>query len=62
MAEQTTPLTAAEKRTKVRISTRLWSQEVGAAQAETLLPEKDPGYEFSNGRRFDDGKGPYGGA
>ncbi|THF55926.1 hypothetical protein [Pseudothauera rhizosphaerae] len=48
-----------DPRTKVRVSNRLWSQEVGAAQAETLLPEKEPGYVFSNGRRFDDGKGPY---
>lgn len=48
-----------DPRTVVRISERLWSQEVGAAAAETLLPPKDPGYEFSNGRRFDDGQGAH---
>lgn len=46
-----------DPRTVVRIGVRLWSDEVGAAAADSLLPAKDPGYEFSNGRRFDDGQG-----
>lgn len=57
----------------VRTTTRLWSQEVAAARAmdeldsagpgdaglERLLDTQDPGYEWSNGRTFRDGKGPY---
>lgn len=41
-------------------SQRLWSEEVGIAQADQPLPPKDPGYEFSNGRRFDSGQGAAG--
>lgn len=57
----------------VKTSTRLWSQEVAAARAADeldqagpgeegiaqLLNAQDPGYEFGNGRKFKDGKGPY---
>jgi hypothetical protein len=56
----------------VKSSTRLWSQEVAAARATTELDAQTPGqaaiaaltpqevgYEFSNGRKFKDGKGPY---
>lgn len=46
-----------DPRTVVRVTQRLWSEEVGAAAADAVLPPKDPGYEFSNGRRFDDGQG-----
>lgn len=48
-----------DPRTVVRSSTRLWSAEVGAAEAKSPLPVKDPGYEWSNGRKFEDGDGPY---
>ncbi|MCK0507919.1 hypothetical protein [Aromatoleum anaerobium] len=48
-----------DPKTRVRTSERLWSQEVGAAEAQAPLPPKDPGYEFSNGRKFNDGDGPY---
>lgn len=42
---------------------RLWSTEVGIANAEADLNplEKDPGYEWSNGRRFNSGNGASGG-
>lgn len=48
-----------DPKTVVRSSTRLWSQEVGAAEAQAPLPPKDPGYEWSNGRKFSEGNGPY---
>lgn len=45
----------------VRTSTRLWSQEVAIAEAKSGGPvqpkTKEPGYEFSNGRKFDAGPG-----
>lgn len=48
---------------KVRTSTRLWSQEVAIAEAqsgEVTSRNKEPGYEFAGGRRlFDTGKGAY---
>jgi hypothetical protein len=34
-------------------SQRLWSEEVGIAAADDLLPINDPGYEFSNGRKYE---------
>ena len=47
----------------VTTSERLWSEEVGIAAASDPLsnldPSKEPGYEFSNGRRFDTGLGAY---
>lgn len=41
-----------DPRTIVRTSTRLWSDEVGRAQAEDPLPPLEPTYQFSNGRKF----------
>lgn len=38
-----------DPRTKVKTSTRLWSDEVGRAQADELIPPFDPAYKFSNG-------------
>lgn len=43
----------------VTTSERLWSEEVGIANASEALPPKDVAYEFSQGRQFVDGKGPY---
>ena len=36
-------------------SQRLWSEEVAIARAESgeIFTNKEPGYEFSNGRKFD---------
>jgi hypothetical protein len=37
----------------VRVTTRLWSEEVRLADAgEGVLDQRDPAYQFSNGRRF----------
>jgi hypothetical protein len=44
MATQTVPI--------VRTSERLWSEEVGIAEATDPKPPYEPAYEFSNGRRF----------
>ena len=48
---------------QVSTSTRLWSEEVGIAAASDPLagidPNKEPGYEFSSGRKFDSGLGVY---
>ena len=48
---------------KVTTTERLWSEEVAIAEAGTDLADKDkskePGYEFSNGRQFNTGNGPY---
>lgn len=47
----------------VSMSERLWSDEVGIANADSPLgaldPTKEPGYEFSNGRTFSSGPGVY---
>lgn len=47
----------------VLTSTRLWSEEVAIAEAsdpEALAAKlHEPGYVFSNGRRFDSGQGAY---
>ena len=45
-------------------STRLWSEEVAIAAASDPLtadtdPTKEPGYEFSNGRKFQAGQAFY---
>lgn len=45
--------------TVVRTSERLWSEEVGRAEAETVVRPKDPAYQFSNGRQFNE-EVPYG--
>lgn len=47
----------------ISVTERLWSEEVGIANADSDLPldpTREPGYEFSNGVKFDSGKGPYG--
>lgn len=41
-----------DPRTIVRTSERLWSEEVGRANANDPKPPFEPTYEFSNGRRF----------
>lgn len=38
-----------DPRTVVKIGTRLWSDEVGRAQADELVQPFDPAYRFSNG-------------
>ncbi|MBP6422683.1 MAG: hypothetical protein KA271_07325 [Propionivibrio sp.] len=47
----------------VTTSERLWSEEVAIASAGDPLSSLDhcrqPGYEFSNGRKFDSGLGSY---
>jgi len=45
----TTPTPGQDPRTVVRISTRLWSDEVGRAIADDVVPPYDPAYSFSNG-------------
>lgn len=44
---------------KVKFSTRLWSEEVGIAEAECVIRHGEPGYEWSNGRNFVTPKNPY---
>lgn len=56
MATPTSP--QQDPRTVVKISTRLWSEEVGLANANEPVPPHDPSYQFSNGKRFVD-KDPY---
>jgi hypothetical protein len=43
----------------VRMSDQLWSEVVGIASAENPPPAVEVGYQFSNGRTFDDAKGSY---
>ena len=49
---------------QVKTTTRLWSEEVAIARAAgegaDLDPTREPGYEFSNGVKFDSGKGAAG--
>lgn len=40
-----------DPRTVVKHSTRIWSDEVGLANAGEIVPPYDPGYQFSNGKR-----------
>jgi hypothetical protein len=42
--------------TKVEFSERLWSEEVAAADP---TPEDKTAYVWSNGKKFEDGQGPY---
>lgn len=42
-----------------RSSDRLWSEEVGLANADAPPPRKDPAYQWSNGRVFEEGDGVY---
>jgi hypothetical protein len=45
---------------QVTTSERLWSDEVGIARAGEMPGEDKPDtYEWSNGRAFKDGDGPY---
>lgn len=41
-----------EPRTVVQHSTRLWSDEVGRADAEDVVKPFDPAYRFGNGKEF----------
>lgn len=47
-----------DPRTIVQMSTRLWSEEVGIANADEVIKPLDPGYEFT-GRTFYTPKDPY---
>lgn len=53
----------ADNNSQLLTSTRLWSEEVAIAAADDpdalRDPNKEPGYEFSGGRRFDSGPGAY---
>ena len=48
----------------VTVSERLWSEELAIAAADSPLsdadPNRQPGYEFSNGRSFNTRNPPYG--
>jgi hypothetical protein len=49
---------------QVTTSERLWSEEVGIAEAHDPVlavqrQKRQPAYEFSNGRVFEEGDGPY---
>lgn len=41
-----------DPRTVVKTSTRLWSDEVGAAEANEVVRPHPVAYRFSNGRQF----------
>lgn len=44
----------------VRTTERLWSEEVGIAEADDPKPARDTAYVFSNGRKFvESDAGPY---
>lgn len=45
----TTPTPGQDPRTVVRTSTRLWSDEVGRANADEVVPPYDVVYQFSDG-------------
>jgi hypothetical protein len=46
-------------RTRVRVSTRLFSDEVGLVEAGELKPARDIAYQFNNGRKFEEQVNPY---
>lgn len=48
-----------DPRTIVRTTTRLFSEEVGIANAEEIINPNEPGYEFNSGRTFNTPKNPY---
>lgn len=50
---------AQDPKTRVRTSQRLFSEEVGIADAEDVARPKDTAYQFSNGRRFEELTNPY---
>lgn len=45
---------APDPRTVVKVTTKLWSDEVAIADAAKGVQPKDVAYDFSNGRRFTD--------
>ena len=54
MALNTYPVSPEEV---VRVSDQLWSEVVGIAAAGDPPPAVEWGWQFSNGRRFDDARG-----
>lgn len=48
----TRPLSGQDPKTQVRSNDRLWSSEVGAAEAQAGVQPYPTAYEFSNGRKF----------
>jgi len=45
---------------RVSYGEQSWCMQVRIAEAmEGICNPRDPGYEFSNGRKFDSGLGPY---
>lgn len=48
----TRPLSGQDPAQRVRTSDRLWSSEVGAAEAQAGIHPYPASYEFNNGRRF----------
>ena len=49
-----------DPKTVVRTTTRLFSEEVGLAEASDVpKPMRDTAYEFSNGRKFEEQVNPY---
>lgn len=46
------PVPALKPYEVVKTSTRLWSTEVGIAEAESVVMPHPVAYEFSNGRQF----------
>lgn len=48
----TMPPPKVDPRTVVKISSRLWSEEVGLADANDVIKPFDPAYRFSNGKEF----------
>lgn len=54
----TRPLPQNDPATRVRISERLWSEEVALTEAAEPLAT-DKAYRFSNGRSFDQPRNPY---
>ncbi len=54
----TTPVYQPDPATRVRTTSRLWSEEV--AKVEALEPlKRDKAYRFGNGREFDQPRNPY---
>lgn len=46
------PVPALKPHEVVKTSERLWSVEVGIAEADAVVPVYPTAYEFSNGRKF----------
>jgi hypothetical protein len=45
-------MTMATNPPPVKISTRLWSDEVRLAEGDDPIPPYDPAYKFNNGKEF----------